>query len=220
MTRLTRLVLFGVTAAGIVAISPAFYDPAINDPLYNRTNDPPSLYTVARVNDVKMLFKVEFYPYSKQFKVIQFVLPQVAARNADTDRSGGLSGDFDDNDFPLDLPPLDPPDDFPLPDIPDWPLPDIDEDPFDGLPDPPPFPDEPFPFDDFSDNTLTIMDTGGEQLGYSLPPQTSGKPGLRAATATITKIRLGINPAGMAYSPDRTLLYIANSGSGTVSVVD
>src|SRR5713226_3826516 len=123
MTRLTRLVLFGVTAAGIVAISPAFYDPAINDPLYNRTNDPPSLYTVARVNNVKMLFKVVFYPYSKQFKVIQFVLPQVASRSAVMERSG-LSGDFDDNDFPLDLPPFDPLDDFPLPDIPDLPLPD------------------------------------------------------------------------------------------------
>src|SRR5713226_8201003 len=106
------MVLLGVTAAGIVAIAPAFYDPALNDPLYSRANDPPSLYTVARVNNVKLLFKVVFYPYSKQFKVIQFVLPQVTARSAATDRSGGLSGDFDDTDFPLDLPPLDPFDDL------------------------------------------------------------------------------------------------------------
>src|SRR5260370_1351062 len=52
---------------------------------------------------------------------------------------------------------------------------------------------------------------------------TSGAAALprpRAATATFTKIRLGITPAGMAYSPDRATLYVANSGSGTVSVVD
>jgi len=103
--------------------------------LYNRANDPPSLYTVARVNNIKMLFKVVFYPYSKQFKVIQFVLPQVASRSAATERTAP-GGDFDDTDFPPDLPPFDPMDDLPFPDIPDWPLPDIDEDPFDGLPDP------------------------------------------------------------------------------------
>src|SRR6266849_10734755 len=132
MTWRTRAILFGVVTAGIAAISSAFYDPAISDPLYNRTNDPPSVYTVACINNAKVLFKVVFYPYSKQFKVIQFGLPQVTPRSAGTDRSGGLSGDFDDNDFPLDLPPFDPLDDLPLPDIPDFPLPDIDEDPFDG----------------------------------------------------------------------------------------
>src|SRR5258708_11042815 len=133
MTRLTRMVLLGAAAAGIVAISPAFYDPALTDPLYNRANDPPSLYTVARVNNIKMLFKVVFYPYSKQFKVIQFVLPQVASRSVATERTAPI-GDFADTAFPPDLPPFDPMDDLPFPDIPDWPLPGIDEDPFDGLP--------------------------------------------------------------------------------------
>src|SRR5205807_8289362 len=35
------------------------------------------------------------------------------------------------------------------------------------LPDPPPFPEDDFPFDNLSDGTLSIIDTGGEQLGYT-----------------------------------------------------
>ncbi len=83
-------------------------------------------------------------------------------------------GDYDDADFPIDVGPIDPADDFPLPDPPDFPLPDINDDPWDTLPEPPPLPDDPFPFDDLSDNTLCIMDSGGEQLGYRVQRPTSG----------------------------------------------
>ena len=115
------------------------------------------------------------------------------AWNKTSTLGGGVSGvdcgeeGFDPYDFPPD--PLDPLDDLPLPDVPDLPLPDINEDPWDTLPEPPPLPDDPFPFDDLSDNTLCIMDSGGEQLGYRVQRRASGSQSVEVGTM-VTALQL------------------------------
>ena len=79
------------------------------DPMLNRSKDPPDIYTVARVNDTPVLFRIAFFPYNRRFNVYQIPLVlQPATKNSQV--SGAMSprlvGDFDDNNFPPDLVPL------------------------------------------------------------------------------------------------------------------
>jgi YVTN family beta-propeller protein len=205
------------------------------DPMKARYGDPPTVYTFLNsTTGWQTAVRLEFPSFTSDVKVTNpsgftflrqggGLFPALLGDllRPPVPRGGGtLDPDPDEHQFdPWDCP--DPEDDFPLPDPPE--LPDPFDDPFDGLPElpePPPFPDDEMDISDYSTGSLSILDSGGEQLGYNAP----GTP--RAANAkprvirVLASIQVGPKPAGIVTSPDKTKLYVAVGGNGTIAVID
>lgn len=243
MSRFTRLTVWTILLLGLAAVRSAAQTSAsmlITDPKFSFYRDPPQLYTLAIVGGQYRLLTISFNQFGVGFKVLQSTvtlgipasgnLPESANRagrrfGGESTTAPNLNGGVDldpfpgEHDFDPDLWP-DPDDDFPLPDPP-WPEPDFpDEDPFDGIPDLPPFPDDDLPLIDFDKNdgidSIDVIDNV-ELLGYSAHLDAGNS---RQAVTTPRKIRVGLNPAAGAVTPDRKTLLVTNNGSGTISVVD
>jgi len=65
---------------------------------------------------------------------------------------------------------------------------------------------------DFNGNTITITVVSSPSGGRNAA---AGQ-----ALTVLATIKVGLNPAGLALTPDRTQLFVSNFGSGTVSVID
>lgn len=187
------------------------------NPAFAWINDPPRLALIA---DGKLVV-VEFNWFGVGYRVRQIagaVVPLGVSKPSNGDRmaagsrdggGGALDPDPDEHEMDPDLWP-DPEDEFPLPDpplpMPDWP----DEDPFDGLPEPPPFDPSDLEMTNLNDGTVTTVDTGGTDFPKSLGPRPfSTKSGERSATSS--KINIGARPAGMARTPDGLRILVAYS---------
>src|ERR1700682_2834060 len=131
-------------------------------PGFSFFHDPYPFYTIINSTLTQaQLIRVEFNHFGMGFKLFSsnVILPGPQPFSG-MKRLGG--GTFDpDPDEHFMCPDLWPdPDDFPIPDplpMPDYP----DEDPFDGIPAPPPLPDDMMPITDLSDGDVTIVNTGG-----------------------------------------------------------
>ena len=77
---------------------PLFAQIPHGDPLLNRVNDPPPVHVVSRVDGNYTLFRIRFVPYNQKYVVDRFTLGPAP------DGTAPLR-DFDDIDFPPDLPP-------------------------------------------------------------------------------------------------------------------
>ncbi len=200
------------------------------DPMRNFWGDPPVIYTILNsITGKQTAVRIEFPSYGKTvsvsnppgFSFLPHGMPgfEILRRPLATRHGSGVDlPDPDEHTFdPWDWP--DPEDDFPLPDPPEFP--DPFDDPFDEipLPEPPPFPDDEMDMSDFSPGTTTILDTGGEQLGYVQPPPSTSAKSPRAITV-VTSIPVGPNPSGIVTSPDQKTLYVAVGGNGTIAVID
>ncbi len=223
-------VILALVAAWILVLAGCDPTSAGTDPKRSRWGDPPTIYTFLNSDTGhQTAVRIEFPSYTTNVNVtnppgftflrqgIGALLPQALRQPRSTRSGGGVDlPDPDEWQFdPWDWP--DPEDDFPLPDPPD-PF----EDPFGDLPPPPdlpPFPDDELDMTNISDGTMSMLETGGEQLGYGTGLRTQGLHKPRAVTL-LGKIQLGPLAAGIATSPDKKTLYVAIGGNGTIAVVD
>ncbi|MEO8131839.1 MAG: hypothetical protein ABI822_32395, partial [Bryobacteraceae bacterium] len=209
--------------AGTLLVLTACDDGLIRSGDVSWFNDPPNVLLVAGGK----LVVVRFNKFGRPTPVVTELntfpvlnaslspLPPLASgvRNAGPRPGfGGFGGgdpfvdpDPDEHEFDPDNWP-DPEDDFPLPDSP-LPLPDFpDEDPFDGLPDPPPFPD---------DVDVTNLGDGSMSTSSTVSANASGtNDEIRAAqangrSATVARVAIGARPIGMKISPDKKRTYVA-----------
>src|SRR5260221_12501797 len=136
--------------------------------------------------------------------------PRVGNKPGDPRFGGGtLDPDPDEHFMCPDLWPG-PDDEFPLP-VPPLPMPDYpDEDPFDGLPEPPPFDPDDLEFTNLSDGTETIVNTGGTDNAVPQNTPESNALGI---------INLGARPAGVGTNADESLTLVAMNGEDSVKII-
>ena len=180
-------------------------------PGFNFPHDPYPFYTIVNSKTTQaQLFRVQFNKFGMGFKLFASNLMLPGPRLGSVRRLGGGTFDPDPDEHQMcpDLWP-DPDDEFPLPDPP-LPMPDYPgEDPFDGIPEPPPFPDDMLPITDLSEGDVTIIDTGG----------VDSLRGANRESTVIGHIRVGAQPAGIAGTYDRKYMAVANLGEDTVSLI-
>jgi len=182
-------------------------------PGFNFPHDPYPIYTIINSTLTSaQLIRIQFNKFGMGFKLFgsNVILPGPQSSFRVGRLGGGtLDPDPDEHFMCPDLWP-DPDDEFPLPDPP-LPMPDYpDEDPFDGLPEPPPFPDDMLPITDLSDGDVTIVNTGGTDRGL---------PGAGRESTVTGHIIVGAQPAGIAGTYDRKYIAVANLGSDSISLI-
>ena len=223
MNRKWKTLSIAIPAAGLLLSQCGCDDTsALLDPRFSLPQDPPAFYTIinsATFPSAGKLVRVQFNRYGIGFKIyvsgVTVAGPHQFFPKPSGIRAGGgtLDPDPDEHQMDPDLWP-EPDDEFPRPDPP-LPMPDYpDEDPFDGLPEPPPFPPDEMDITNLSDNTLGIFDSGGEQLGFGGIPKSE----VRQASV-VGKIPVGVQPAGIARTQDRSTAVVANLGDDTVTVI-
>lgn len=192
------------------------------NPTFAWINDPPRLALIA---DGKLVV-VEFNWFGVGYKVRQLtgaVVPLGVSKPSDgrmaavgRDGGGTIDPDPDEHEMCPDLWP-DPDDEFPFPDPP-LPMPDYpDEDPFDGLPEPPPFDPSDLSFTNLNDGTLSSTTTGGSDFPHSVGPQPFYASS-DTKLASSSKLNIGGRPAGIVGTPDGLRMLIAYSQG--IAVVD
>src|SRR6266853_5928721 len=181
-------------------------------PGFSFFHDPYPIYTiVASATNQAQLVRIEFNKFGMGFKL--FTSPVMLPGPQSSFRVGRLGGgsldpDPDEHFMCPDLWP-DPQEFYPIPEDP-LPMPDYpDEDPFDGLPEPPPWDPNEMDITNLSDGNITIVDTGG----------TDPAKGANRESTIIGTINVGAQPAGIAGTYDRKYAAVANLGSDSVSLI-
>lgn len=216
MKRKTTATLLAIPLAGFVLLTTGC-DEGLNllDPRFAFVHDPRAVVTVINSEDPTngKLVRIQFNRFGTGYKVYQSTLripgPRVGTKPGDQKFGGGtLDPDPDEHFMDPDLWP-EPDDEFPLPeppmDLPDYP----DEDPFDGMPEPPPFPDDMLPITDLSNGDITVVNTGGTDNPKQASPESS----------SLGSINLGARPAGIGVSADRSITVVAMNGEDSVKII-
>ena len=181
-------------------------------PGFSFFHDPYPFYTIINSTLASaQLIRVDFNSYGMGYRLYSSnaIIPGPQPSGGIRRLGGGtLDPDPDEHEMCPDLWP-EPDDEFPLPeppmDLPDYP----DEDPFDGMPEPPPFPDDDLMLTDLSNGDITVVNTGGND---------NPKSANRQSTVT-THIRVGAQPAGIAGTIDRRYVAVANLGEDSISLI-
>jgi YVTN family beta-propeller protein len=216
MNNKLRSIMLAIPLGGVVLCTTGC-DELLNlvDPRFSFLRNPRPIYTVVNsATNQAQLVRVSFNRFGTGYKIysssVNLPGPKPFSTKPGTPRQGGgtLDPDPDEHQMCPDLWP-DPADEFPLPDPP-LPMPDYpDEDPFDGLPEPPPFEPDDLTITNISDGTLTIIDTGGTENGSGPTPESS-------TTGTIT---VGTQPTGVAATPNESVVVVAVYGSNSVAIL-
>src|SRR6202158_1553866 len=195
MKRKTTAAILAFPLTGFVLLTTGC-DEVINllDPRFSFIHHTRPRSTIINAEDPTngKLIRVEFNRFGTGYKVYQSSIripgPRVGNKPSDQRLGGGtFDPDPDEHFMCPDLWP-DPADEFPIPEPP-LPMPDYpDENPFDGIPEPPPFEPDPIDITDLSDGDVTIVDTGGNDTAK----------GANRQSTVIGHIRVGAQPAGIA----------------------
>ncbi len=222
MKRITTAAILGIPLTGFVLLTTGC-DEVVNllDPRFAFIHDPRPFVTVINAEDPTngKLIRVEFNRFGTGYKVYQSSIripgPRVGNKPGDPRFGGGtLDPDPDEHFMCPDLWP-DPQEFYPIPEDP-LPMPDYpDEDPFDGLPEPPPWDPNEFDITNLSDGTLTIIDTGGSDSSRFQFPVPQNTP----ESSVLGMINLGARPAGIGASADESIALVAMNGEDSVKII-